>query len=1030
MRNRLAVGVFCGLVAATALALSATHATATAITPNGSWPAYHHDDGHTGFDSSQPTATTATTGWTSLGLDETVYGEPLVYQGIVYVATLNNTVYALNQTDGSQVWSTHLRAPETTGWSCGNVSPQGILGTPVVDPATGRIYAATLGSDNVYRLEGLNLTTGLEELNTVITTPAPGFDWTIQQERGALAVRNGYVYVPFGGRAGDCGAYHGYIFAVPTDGTAVTHFYQTPGDGAGFWTAGGVVVDDSTGKVFETSGNGVGSGCSSNPDGTPVFENDAVVRLSATLVHEDAFIPTDWQSNWCSNDQDLGSASMVLISPTLAFQAGKWGNGFLVNPQALGGMGGQLYPTPKPAAYSPADVCFGNNSDANFGSYAYAAPYVYLSCDANTGIGFTGRLVALKVDTATPSFSPCGSTCASPSWGAGSSTFGPPIVAGGAVWVVSTGGGGLYGFDAATGAQIYHSSGFSATHFTTPSEAGGQIFVGSGNVVRSFKMVSGCRSVTVSANPPSPAGTGTSVILTAVALGCPNPNPNYQFWLLPPGGNTYLLQQAYSTTATFTWNTSGLAPGDYHFSIWARDANSAGAYGNAFGRWDAYDNSLLYTLTTPKCSGLSASVSPPSPAGIGTAVTVTAQATGCADPNPLYQFWVLPPGGNAYLLQQAYSTTRTFSWNTSGLAPGDYRFSIWTRDANSTGLSGNQFGRWDAYNNSILYTLTAPACSGLSASPAPASPAAIGTSVTISAQATGCTDANPLYQFWILAPGGSAYQLQQAYSTTRTFSWNTSALVPGDYRFSIWTRDASSSGVYGNQFGRWDAYNNSILYTLTIPQCTALSVTSAPSGTASAGTTVVFSATGTCPDANPVYEFWILAPGATSWTLAQAYSTTNTFSWNTAGLVAGTYYVSVRVRDANSPGAFSNPSGTWDAYSSSAYILTTTPCASVSVTSSPSGTATAGTTVSFTATAMGCPHASPVYEFWILASGATSWTKVQAYSTTNTFSWVTTGKPAGTYYISVRVRDAQSTGTAGNTSGTWDAYNSNTYTLT
>jgi hypothetical protein len=206
-------------------------------------------------------------------------------------------------------------------------------------------------------------------------------------------------------------------------------------------------------------------------------------------------------------------------------------------------------------------------------------------------------------------------------------------------------------------------------------------------------------------------------------------------------------------------------------------------------------------------------------------------------------------------------------------------------------------------------------------------------------------------------------------------------------------------------------------------------VTSAPSGTASAGTTVIFTATGTCPNASPVYQFWILAPGATSYTLARAYSTTNTFSWNTAGLVAGTYYISVWVRDANSPGAFSNSNGTWDTYNASTYALTTTPCASVGVTSSPSGTAAAGTTVTFTATAMGCPHASPVYEFWILTPGG-SWTKVQAYSTTNTFSWVTTGKPAGTYYMSVRVRDAQSTGTSGNFSGTWDAYNSSTYTLT
>jgi len=999
----------------------------TPVTPNGAWTVYHHDDGHTGFDSSQPAATTATTGWTSFGLDETVYAEPLVYQGIVYVATLNNTVYALNQTDGSQVWSTHLRTPQTTGWSCGNVSPQGILGTPVIDPGTTRIYAATLGSDDIYRLEGLNLTTGLEELNTVITTPTPGFDWHIQQERGALAVRNGYVYVPMGGRAGDCGSYHGYVFAVPTNGTAVTHFYQTPGEGSGFWTAGGVVVDDSTGKVFETSGNGVASGCNSNPDGTPVFENDAVVRLSATLAHEDAFIPLDWQSNWCSNDQDLGSASMVLISPTLAFQAGKWGNGFLVNPQALGGVGGQLYPTPKPAAYSPADVCFGNNSDANFGSYAYAAPYVYLSCDANSGIGFTGRLVALKVDTATPSFSTCGSTCGAPSWGAGSTTFGPPIVAGGTVWVVSTGGGGLYGFDAATGTQIYHSSGFSATHFTTPSEAGSQIFVGSGNVVRSFKMVSGCRSVTVSANPPSPAGTGTSVTLTAIASGCPN--PDYQFWVLPPGGSAYQLLQAYSTTATFTWNTTGLAPGDYRFSIWARDANSTGAYGNQFGRWDAYDNSLVYALATPACSGLSASAAPASPAGIGTAVTVSAQASGCPDANPLYQFWILPPGGSAYQLQQAYSTSRIFSWNTSGLAPGDYRFSIWARDANSTGVYGNQFGRWDAYNNSILYTLTGPACSGLSASAAPTSPAGIGTPVAINAQATGCTDPNPLYQFWVLPPGGTAYQLGQGYSTNSTFSWSTSGIAPGSYRFSIWARDANSTGLSGNQFGRWDTYDNNLVYALT--SCSSISATVLPPSPSGVGRTITVTAQSMgCPTPNPLYEFWVLPPGGTAYQLGQAFSTNSTFSWSTSGLAPGSYRFSVWARDANSSGAYGNQFGSWDAYNNDT-LYTLTSCSGLQVTVSPASPAASGTTVTVTAQASGCPDPNPQYQFWVLPPGGTAYQLVQAYSTSSTFTWNTTGLAAGSYRFSVWVRDTNSAGAQSNQFGSWDAYNNNTvYSLT
>jgi hypothetical protein len=451
-----------------------------ALTP-GSWTVYHRDGGHTGFDPTLPNATGATAGWTSPTLDEKVFAEPLVFAGLVFVATLNNTIYALDSRTGNVVWSHHLRAPKPVGspWVCGNVEPQGILGTPVIDPVARLIYAVTFGADSIYRLEGLRLWDGLEVLNTVITTPTPSFDWRIEQERGALALANGYVYVPMGGRAGDCGNYHGYVFAVPTGGGAVTHYYQTPGQGMGIWAGGGVVVDSSTGKIFVTTGNGTGSGCDNNVNGTPLYENDALVRLSSTLVHEDAFVPEDWQSNWCANDQDLGSASAVLISPSLVFTAGKWGTGFLTNPASLGGMGGQLFPT---AHTDTADVCFGNHSDATFGAFAYAAPFIYVECEGH-------GLVALHVNTAAPSFTVCGGSCPAPNWTSGdSNTYGPPIVAGGIVWAADFGGSGLYGFDATTGALRFQSSSLFVHRFVTPSEACGVIYVPSGNQVMSFNM--------------------------------------------------------------------------------------------------------------------------------------------------------------------------------------------------------------------------------------------------------------------------------------------------------------------------------------------------------------------------------------------------------------------------------------------------------------------------------------------------------------------------------------------------------------
>lgn len=539
-----------------------------------------------------------------------------------------------------------------------------------------------------------------------------------------------------------------------------------------------------------------------------------------------------------------------------------------------------------------------------------------------------------------------------------------------------------------------------------------------------------CAAVNVGAAPASQAVAGTTVAFTASAAGCPNANPVYEFWTLAPDATSWTLAQAYSTTATFSWNTTGKAAGTYDISVWARDANSSGTAGNSSGRWDTY-NSSQYTLTsavsgTP-CTGLSVTSSPASTAKVGAPVTFTAAAVGC--PVPTYQFWMLVPGATSWAMAQAYSSSATFSWTTTGKAAGTYGVSVWARDAGSAGTSSNSSGTWDTYNSS-QYTLTGSAtpCTGLSVTSSPSGTASVGTPVTLTAAASGCP--NPSYQFWILAPGATSWTVAQAYSTRAALSWTTTGKVAGTYGLSVWARDSSSAGTSSNSSGAWDAYNSS-QYALTGggTPCASVNLTSSPSGTASVGTPVTFTAAASgCP--NPTYQFWILAPGATSWASAQAYSTTATFSWTTAGKLAGTYHLSVWVRDASSAGTSGNSSGTWDAYNSTLYSLTgsVTPCGAVGVASSPSGAASAGTTVTFTASASGCPK--PSYQFWILAPGATSWTLVQAYSTNATFTWITTGKAAGTYQVSVWVRDASSAGSSGNSSGSWDAYNSSQYALT
>lgn len=96
--------------------------------------------------------------------------------------------------------------------------------------------------------------------------------------------------------------------------------------------------------------------------------------------------------------------------------------------------------------------------------------------------------MALSTNPSTNSFSPCDATCAAPDCHAGgATTFWPPIVAGGAVWAASD-GGGLTAFNASSGAPIYQSAGFGINRFVTPAEAGSQVFVPSHTVIRSFNL--------------------------------------------------------------------------------------------------------------------------------------------------------------------------------------------------------------------------------------------------------------------------------------------------------------------------------------------------------------------------------------------------------------------------------------------------------------------------------------------------------------------------------------------------------------
>jgi outer membrane protein assembly factor BamB len=417
-------------------ATSIPPATPTANEPATSdWPVYHRDPARTGYDPGFPIPGTLSQAW-SASLDGAVYGQPIVVSGTIFAATENDTVYALDPVGGAVLWERHLGTPvQLATLPCGNVDPLGITSTMAYDPTTGSIFASAELSGPKHTLFALDPVTGTvrwsTSLDLVGDTPQ-----TLQQ-RGALAVGNGYVYTGFGGLAGDCGQYSGKVIGVPTDGTGPLVTYRVPvaREGA-IWSPGGPVID-AGGNVYVSVGNGSST--------TTYDGSDSVLGLSPTLQLQSRFAPSRWPTD-NAQDLDLGSLSPVLVPGGWVFIAGKAGIGYVLRQGALGGIGGEV---------ASKTLC------AAFGGAAQVGAELFIPCTAGiqqVSIGATGSI--------------------SPGWATITGANGPPVIGSGTVWSLATGPGELYALNTATGAVRAHISVGAVPHFASPTLWNGLVLVG------------------------------------------------------------------------------------------------------------------------------------------------------------------------------------------------------------------------------------------------------------------------------------------------------------------------------------------------------------------------------------------------------------------------------------------------------------------------------------------------------------------------------------------------------------------------
>src|SRR5438874_4338860 len=423
-----------------------------------------------------------------------VYAQPLYIEGgpngpMIIAVTESNNVYALNATTGTVIWQRNLgTSVSISQLFCGNIDPIGITGTPVVDLASRSLFFdALINSPTIkHFIYSLNVDTGVTnagwpvDVNATANYNGMSFVSLIQEERGALALVNGIVYVAYSGYVGDCQNYHGWVVGVDINNPSNVHAWATTAVGGGIWGHGGVASDGTnvfvvTGNTFNTGGNWMGG--------------EAIIRLQAgptwTGQPTDYWAPTNWFS-LDNSDTELGGVSATVIdvpgaTPSqLVLALGKDSNAYLVNRNNLGGI--------------TSPVAQANVSGTNRGTSAvtyHTSQGTYFAFHNESNFIRAYKITATNPPTIMFAWSQSQTGRGSP-WV--TTTDGTNNVI---VWVAGVQGDQrLHGYDGDTGAVIYAGGGTNelmtgTRQWNTGIAARGRIYFAADNKVYAFKLPTG-----------------------------------------------------------------------------------------------------------------------------------------------------------------------------------------------------------------------------------------------------------------------------------------------------------------------------------------------------------------------------------------------------------------------------------------------------------------------------------------------------------------------------------------------------------
>ncbi len=315
----------------------------------------------------------------TLNVDDEVYAQPLIVRyitagnhtgSVLYVATVNNTVYAFNADDVSDtayLWKVNLnpqgqRTPNTAdltdakeGSACGgnykDFSGQfGIVGTPVIDTTSNTLYVATKSVDNNGNfydyLNALDLSTGQRKPGSphLITAQIKGtgsgsvngvisYQAKFQNQRPALLLYNNTVYVASASYC-DWGPYHGWILGFDAATLNLKYTYNTTPNGwqGGIWTAGEGISVGQDGNLYVVSGNG----STTSDNNTVGGRSSSLIKLTQQLSVLDWFTPANYHY-LDSLDLDYGCDGVLIVPNSATTVSGsKEGISYVVDYNNMG----------------------------------------------------------------------------------------------------------------------------------------------------------------------------------------------------------------------------------------------------------------------------------------------------------------------------------------------------------------------------------------------------------------------------------------------------------------------------------------------------------------------------------------------------------------------------------------------------------------------------------------------------------------------------------------------------------------------